>query len=413
MSLTTLRRHCTALIAGVGLAVLTPQVLHAEEPEITAPIFEPNELYVQQDDRHLLYEGQISGDAGIDATPNTNLIEQELASAIERYRDEWTGLPTFNLERGSRLDRGDSGARVEALRARLGLADGDAFDDELRDRVALFRDMHGLSEGGHVDNDMIAALNRGPSHYLRILETNLFRASELPDYLGRRYVHVDTLTQTLSMVDEDETVDTMRVVVGRPETQTPMMAGLVRYAIVNPYWNVPPDLVRDRYARRVIDGGQAYLRRTGFQLLSDFSNSPEILSPSDVDWPSVLSGDVPLRMRQLPGAGNGMGSVKFMFPNGLGIYLHDTPSTDLFEQDERMFSAGCVRVSRPESLGRWLMDGPMPEASGDPEEIVELPFPVPIYITYFTARADGDRIEFREDIYSRDTEDAPTLAQLD
>ncbi|MGB3167031.1 MAG: L,D-transpeptidase family protein [Alteraurantiacibacter sp.] len=412
MALSIFRRHCAVLLAGVGLA-LAPQVASAYEPDpVEATANLPTTLYVQPDDYHLLYEGQVADRSQIDETPNTNRIERELAGAVDRYRSAWMGLPTFTLDHGSTLEHGDRGARVQALRVRLGLDGDGTFDRDLQDRVRLFRDMHGLPASDSVDNAMITALNRGPSHYLRILETNLFRASELPDYLGGRYVFVDTVTQQLSLIEDDHAAETMRVVVGKANTPTPMMAGLLRHAVLSPYWNVPADLVRDTYASRVVNGGQAYLDRAGFQLLSDFTDTPDVLSPRDVDWRAVRRGDVQLRMRQLPGPGNGMGSVKFMFPNNLGIYLHDTPSTELFAEDERLFSAGCVRVEKPEVLAQWLMDGPLPAPSGDPEEVVRLRNLVPIYVTYFTARADGDRIEFRDDIYGRDTMDAPTLASL-
>ncbi|WP_165853471.1 L,D-transpeptidase family protein [Aurantiacibacter aquimixticola] len=337
-----------------------------------------------------------------EAALEANWVERDLADALQRYRSEWGDLPTTQIASGGALEEGDSGERVSALRARLGLSGGTKFDAALAERVRLFRDMHGLSQGEHVDAEMIAALNRGADHYIAILDQNLARARDLPDFLGHRYVFVDIATQHLSMMKDGEVEDTMRVVVGRSQTQTPIMAGLIRHAVLNPYWNVPVDLVRDRYASRVINGGRAYLNRTGFRILSGFGDDAVQLQPSEVDWDAVRSGELDLRLRQEPGVGNGMGSVKFMFPNDLGIFLHDTPSTHLFEDDERLFSAGCVRLERPEALGRWLMEGEMPEAGDDPEQVVPLVAPVPIYITYFTAMPQGDRIEFREDIYGHD-----------
>ena len=359
-------------------------------------------LYVEEGDSPLLYEGQMPPGAAEAGTPVQNHLAQQMSAALDRYLTEWSNLPEVNLPAGSTLRPGASGSRVEALRMRLGLAAGTGFDQDMAERVRLFRQMHGLSDGTSIDRGMMAALNRGHAHYAQILARNLAHAEELPGFLGHRYVMVDLATQQLQMVENDQVVDTMRVVAGKPETPTPIMAGLLRHAVFNPYWNVPPDLTQATYARRIINGGNAYLSRTGFQVVDQFGPDASVIPTGDVDWRAAARGETQVFLRQRPGAGNGMGDMKFMFPNALGIYLHDTPSTHLFAENTRLFSAGCVRLERPEDLGLWLYNGMMPEVGSAPEQIVPLQFPVPIYIGYFTAMPEGDRIAFREDVYSRD-----------
>ena len=392
-----LRRSLAVL--GAGLLGLSPTVASASEDGLST-------LYVEKGDAHLLYEGQLP--PGSEEAP-VNPFKASLQTAYTRYIGAWAGLEEIRIPAGGTLAQGASGSRVALLRQRLGMAPGSAFDAAMTERVRLFRAMHGLSAGGQVDSAMVTALNRGHRHYTRILERNLRHADELPAYLGYRYVHVDLTNQRLQMVEDGQVIDSMAVVAGKPNSQTPVMAGLLRHAVLKPYWNVPADLVRDRYARRIINGGQAYLRRTGFQVMSDFTHDATVVPASSIDWRAVERGDFPVRLRQKPGPGNGMGDVKFMFPNALGIYLHDTASTQLFSRSERLYSAGCVRVERPMDFGRWLFNGEMPQSSGMPEEQVNMPFPVPIYITYFTAVPDGDRIAFRSDIYNRD---ARQFAQL-
>ncbi len=380
-----------------------------------APVFaqetdsRTSSLYVESQDFAQLYEGQLPpGSAKV-----TNPFETNLRNALDAYAAQWGSLPTFRVASGSALAAGASGPRVALIRQRLGLPQGNHFDATLAQRVRQFRAAHGLADGEMIDAAMIAALNRGPQHYIRILTRNLAHASDLPDYLGHRYVYVDLITQRLMMMEGGQAVDSMAVVTGKADTQTPAMAGLLRHAILNPYWNVPPDLVRKTYARRVINGGRAYLNRTGFEALQGYGDEARVVPVSQVDWRAVERGDVEMRLRQKPGPGNGMGDVKFMFPNALGIYLHDTPSKHLFKESERLFSAGCVRVERPMDLGQWLFNGRMPAASGAPEERVTLPFPVPIYITHFTVlpqmSSDGLRLVFRDDIYGFDK---PQLASL-
>jgi L,D-transpeptidase YcbB len=181
-----------------------------------------------------------------------------------------------------------------------------------------------------------------------------------------------------------------------------MMAGLMRYAVVNPYWNVPPDLVRTRVAPKVLDGGLTYFRSKHYEVLSGWSADAHVIAPQQVDWAGVAAGKEDLRVRQLPGGDNMMGRVKFMFPNDLGVYLHDTPDKQLFKDGERRFSSGCVRVEDAPRLARWLFGKNLTTRSGKPEQQVDLPDPIPVYITYLTAVPGEQGIIFREDAYGRD-----------
>jgi murein L,D-transpeptidase YcbB/YkuD len=232
---------------------------------------------------------------------------------------------------------------------------------------------------------------------------NLDRIRALPASPSARYVLVDTAAARLWMYEDGKPVDSMRVVVGKAANPTPMMAGFIRYAIVNPYWNVPPDLVQHTIANNVLDRGAGYLKSGGYQVLSDWSRTPAVVDPSLVDWHAVAAGTLPPpRVRQLPGGRNFMGKVKFMFPNEQGIYLHDTPDKDLLRKDARQLSSGCVRLEDAARLGRWLLGEPLPRKARTPEQHIALPEVVPVYITYLTALPGKKGISFRNDVYSRD-----------
>jgi murein L,D-transpeptidase YcbB/YkuD len=241
-----------------------------------------------------------------------------------------------------------------------------------------------------------------PEADMRLVRLNLDRARALPTQMGDRYVLVDAAAARLWMYEKGRAVGTMKVVVGRPDQQTPMMAALIRYASVNPYWNVPPDLVAERIAPNVLQDGLPYLKAKGYQVLSDWSDDAKVVPATQVDWNAVAANAQQLRVRQLPGPSNAMGRVKFMFPNKLGIYLHDTPQKTLLKEDSRMFSAGCVRLEDAPRLARWLFGKPVPMGSGKPERRVDLPDPVPVYITYLTTGVEGGRLVLRDDVYNRD-----------
>ena len=155
-----------------------------------------------------------------------------------------------------------------------------------------------------------------------------------------------------------------------------MMAALIRYADVNPYWNVPGSLAIKLIAPRVLEQGVAYLTERKDDVFADWSPTAVPLDPATVDWKAVKDGKLTLHIRQGPGGGNSMGKIKFMMPNIFGIYLHDTPDKSVFDTDQRWVSNGCIRLQDARGLAVWLF-GEMPKAH-DPntEERVDLRDPV-------------------------------------
>jgi murein L,D-transpeptidase YcbB/YkuD len=331
----------------------------------------------------------------------TSPIYARLRTALAEYRETWSRLPAVTVPAGPALKSGMKGERVALLRERLGLPEGTQFDKALLKKLAAFQGDHGLKADGIAGVATLAAVNRDPEYYERTIRLNMERARILPSPLVRHIV-VDAAAQRLYMYQDGKLVDSMKVVVGKPEMPTPMLAGLMRYAVVNPYWNMPEDLVQRRVAKEIAKG--ASMRSLGFEALSDWSANPQILDPATIDWPAVANGTQQVRMRQLPGGSNAMGKMKFMFPNDLGIYLHDTPDKTLFKQDVRQFSAGCVRLEDAPRLAKWLFGKPLTTESDAPEQNVWLPAPMPVYLTYLTAAPAGETgIAFREDAYGRDT----------
>lgn len=231
------------------------------------------------------------------------------------------------------------------------------------------------------------------------LRRNLDRARLLPGP-WTRHVEVDASSARLWYYEAGREVGTMRVVVGAKETQTPMLVGTLQWAILNPYWNVPDYLAQGSIARKVL-GGRS-LADMHIEALSDWSANPQRLDPATIDWNAVAAGKQEIRLRQLPGPYNSMGRVKFLFPNGEGIYLHDTPERDLLRKDDRHLSNGCIRLEDAPALGRWLLQKPLPIRSKQAEQAVPLPVQVPVYLTYLTATATPQGLAFRDDIYDRD-----------
>ncbi|MGQ0590147.1 MAG: L,D-transpeptidase family protein [Sphingosinicella sp.] len=315
--------------------------------------------------------------AHLEAVERINPVVEGLTSGLAAYRAGWSRLPQIHLP---------GRPSAEALRRRLG-------GIPLRE----FQRVHGLPVTGNADAATVAALNHGASHYERLIQANIERASAIPAHPNGRYILVDTASARLWMIEHGRIVDAMRVIVGKRAMPTPVMAGLIRYATLNPYWNLPPDLIRER-AR----GGARAMARERLQVLSDWSPNARRLDPHRVDWRAVAAGRRLVNLRQTPGPHNMMGRIKFMMPNHLGIYLHDTPHRGLFRPTDRHFSSGCVRLEDAGRLERWLFNGRVPRPSGAPEQRVDLPEPVPVYIAYFTALPSRGGVVFVGDPYRRD-----------
>jgi len=137
-------------------------------------------------------------------------------------------------------------------------------------------------------------------------------------------------------------------------------------------------------------------------VLADWRPDAPLLDPATVDWQAVHEGARKVHVRQLPGGSNFMGKVKYMFPNAQGIYLHDTPDKHLLSLDARQLSSGCVRLEDAAKMHRWLMGEALPARVREAEQVVNLPEPVPIYITYLTAVPEGRLIAFHADAYGKD-----------
>ena len=247
-------------------------------------------------------------------------------------------------------------------------------------------------------------------HERQLLTVNLERARVLP--AGKqRYILVNAAQQRLYTYEDGKQADSMVVVVGKPKYPTPMMTAFVRFASLNPYWYVPPDLAAERIAPNVVKQGLKYLDQLGYKVLSDWAPNADIIDPKTIDWKAVAAGKKEVLMRQDPGPHNSMGRMKFMFPNEAGVYLHDNPERELFEKAARLYSGGCVRLEDAARLGHWLFGYDLQWEGAGTEEMVPLKNPVPVYITYLTAMptADGAQIAYFDDVYGRD---AKRLAEL-
>jgi murein L,D-transpeptidase YcbB/YkuD len=257
------------------------------------------------------------------------------------------------------------------------------------------------------DAAVAEALKPGGGNSLRYA-ANLERARSIP--ATGKFVLVDAATARLWMYENGRPVDSMKVIVGdkaKLGLPTPMIASVIWYATLNPYWHVPDHMAKKIIAKRVLSDGEGYLKKGGYEVVSDW-NGTQALPPSSVDWKGVAAGTVQVKIRQLPGPTNGMGKMKFNFANPEGIYLHDTPNKALFAQSNRALSNGCIRLEDAKRLGRWLM-GREPVGDGaTAEQHVSLPQGIPVFVTYLTAQPHIGEVALVRDVYGWDPRPSAT-----
>lgn len=362
------------------------------------------------------------GDVGraLDALRQPQRGYRAMRNALGRLRAVQVSGGWPPVEAGPTLRAGDSGPRVAALRRRLEASGDlpaggapespDVFDTTLEAGVRVFQERHGLEVDGAAGRATVEALNVPVSGRIERLIVNLERWRWMPADLGRRHILVNIPDFVVQVREGSETVLRMRAIVGRHYRQTPVFSGRMTHLVLSPYWHVPPGIAAaDKLP--LLRQDPSYLRAQRMTLLDLRDNRP--VDPASVDWSSLTGSEFNrrYRLRQDPGPLNALGRVKFMFPNPYNVYLHDTPTRELFGQVERSFSSGCIRVERPLELAGYLLrDDPAwpPEriaraAEASTETVVNLPAPVPVHLQYWTAFVDGEgRLNFRRDLYARD-----------
>lgn len=349
---------------------------------------------------------------------------QRLKSALAAYREIETmgGFPVIG--KGPALKPGMSDKRILAIRKYL-LLTGDLpatankeielYDPDLVAAVKWFQYRHGLTEDGIMAQTTFEAMSVPVGDRIRQLELNMERRRWMDDDLGKFYILVNIADQELKVVKDGKTVHTARVVVGKPFTRTPVFSEKMKYIVLNPYWNVPPNIANNEYLPK-LRRNPGVLKRERIRVFAGNGDSGREVDPYSVNWSSF--NRMPYSLRQDSGAKNALGRVKFMFPNRFNVYLHDTPSKSLFERDLRVFSHGCVRVQNPLDLAEllladqgWSRERIDAQIAAGGQRIVNLKTQIPVHVTYMTAWANKDgSIHFRRDVYKRDEQLAQVLA---
>jgi L,D-transpeptidase YcbB len=338
--------------------------------------------------------------------------ETAVATAIasERYlgiveAGGWPSVPA--------LSNGAKGAGVVALRKRLALTgdippvaeSGDTFDAVVLAGVKRFQGRHGLRQSGVVSGQTLTEMNVPATVRFRQLASSAQRISGSAFPFGPRYVVVNIPSASAEAIEDGVVRRRYTAVVGKPDRASPTIETRITSVNLNPTWTVPTSIIKkDIIPKMQKDPG--YLSRARIRMLD---GQGQEVSPGSINWSSERATNFTLR--QDPGAGNSLGSIKIDMPNKLAVYMHDTPSKSLFGRDQRFHSSGCVRVENVRDFAVWLL-GPQGGWSRDgidagiatkERKFISLRNAVPVAWVYMTGYATDDgTVHFRPDVYGWD-----------
>jgi murein L,D-transpeptidase YcbB/YkuD len=343
-----------------------------------------------------------------------------MEQAIYAYQDlvargGWASVPA-----DKELKLGMRDPNVVELRRRL-IASGDlrqmsgdaqAFDSYVQTAVKRFQERHGIPADGVVGAGTLKALNVPAQVRLWQLQANLERIKAM-GVPNERYVMVNIPGAQIEVVENGVVVSRHTAVVGKVDRQTPLLSSRIHEINFNPYWTVPASIIKKDLIPKM-QKEPDYLTKNRIRI---YNQQGVELQPEQVNWYSDEAVDY--LFRQDPGDQNSLGTMKLNFHNPHNVYLHDTPSKNLFGSDYRFESSGCVRVHNVRELVTWVLrDTGLDRAMVDQvvrsgERVdVEVVNPPAIYTVYFTAWTTGDGvIHFRDDIYNLDAQGAVALAQ--
>jgi murein L,D-transpeptidase YcbB/YkuD len=338
----------------------------------------------------------------------------EAAVAMYEHIVRSGGWPMIS-ERG--LEKGDVSRQVVILRERL-VAEGylppesldvdvpEKFSVEVRSAVKAFQSNHGLATTGKLDERTIAELNIPAGARLQQLRVNRPRVATYTAKLGPRYILVNIPSAQLETVNFGAVYSRHNIVAGKIDRPSPVLMSRISDINFNPYWTAPDSIVRRDLLPKLAEDPDA-LAKMRIRVIEKATGRE--IDPRYVDW-SMTTSNLFL-FRQDPGDQNAMATVKINFPNKYAVYLHDTPTRELFGQNARYLSSGCIRVDRVDVLVDWILSG----QDGFNADMIEniamtgrrLDKPVrngpDLRIMYLTAWATEDgRIHFRPDVYHLD-----------
>lgn len=361
----------------------------------------------------ILLDSLVSLTKGKNIQEPVNKYYTRLKEKLRQYRviQRKGGLPVLVTAK-KLLSIGDNDSCLLMAKQHLFLTDDLTVNDNtivftysLAIAVKNFQHRMGLAENGKIDIGTINELNKPIDFRIKQMMVNMERLRWVPLEMENDYLLINIPEFKLHIFENGKPTWATNVVVGKVVTQTNILKSNLSEIILNPYWVVPESIIRNEIVPN-IKKNPSYLITNNMEVLS----GNKVVNPSKIKWQNYKT-DVPFTIRQKPGKNNVLGKIKFMFSNNFSIYLHDTPSKNLFDESTRAFSHGCIRVAEPEKLALYLLrkdttwnaEKVDTILKTDEEFSIRVRPIIPVYIVYFTAWVDNNgQLNFRNDLYNLD-----------
>jgi L,D-transpeptidase YcbB len=339
----------------------------------------------------------------------------KLKEKLKRYREieKVGGFPNIVLDKKS-LSVSENDSCLLKVKHYLFLTDdlkkNDStivFTDSLAKAITRFQHRMGLKGDGEIGLSTIKEMNKPIGFRIKQIMINMERLRWFPDEIESNFLLINIPEFKLHVFKNNQKIWDTKVVVGKEVTRTSIFKGNISQIILNPYWSVPNSIIRNEMLPD-LKRNPAYLSKNNMEVLS----GNNVINPSNIDWHNYTKS-IPYSIRQKPGVGNALGKIKFVFPNNFSIYLHDTPSKNLFNENKRAFSHGCIRVQEPRKLALYLLRDKENWNEDKVDKILKtntttsiaIKPTVAVYIVYFTAWVDNKgELNFRNDVYNLDSQ---------
>ncbi|MEJ7558017.1 MAG: L,D-transpeptidase family protein [Pedobacter sp.] len=400
----------------VALNIKLELLLTAEYFVFSSLVWEGMDTFVSTDNNWLLprkkvayelYLDSLIQSSGSASTANREPVYRQyelLKASLGKYRDLDSRNVWVKILSNTNAKSSNTAFTISQVKKRLFLLEDysakllDSLpDNELNLALVRFQKRHGLNPNGKIDKATLFELNTPLKTRIQQILVNMERNRWLPVTATGDYVAVNIPEFQMHVYNNDSLLWSSNAVVGKVANPTTLFYGEINQVVFSPYWNVPESIVKQ-------------------EILPGIKRDSKYLGKHNMEITGRRNG-LPI-VRQKPGISNALGQVKFLFPNSYSIYLHDTPRKSLFNESDRAFSHGCIRVEQPEKLAAFLLkdkpqwnDESIERAmQSGREKYTSLDQKVPVFIVYLTAFIDREnKLNFRKDIYGLDPKLAATI----
>ncbi len=405
------------ILSGVSAIVLTGCGVETPDAEGWRPAQKEEFLKILETDKYASICNQQALYEKVKESENSKLMSKLLVSYAKNLANGCIDLESFNASQEERVEQKVATyyetylQEVEPSDIMRQLRAGQSIEEILEPYVPEYAQFFDLQKR----YKLLGGDKNTSKKTLRKIRLNLERLKLMKPGLGDNYALINIPEYTVRVIDTNGTAMAMAVVVGQRKMQTPIFSADLSYVTLNPQWGVPDSIARNEVIPKLLEDPN-YLVSHNMVIRKSYDlNTPEI-SQNSVDWEAYLleekdKEEMTYKFIEVPSKKNGLGRVKFIFPNKHSVYMHDTQSKHLFKRKVRTYSHGCVRLEKPVAMLEHISKNYTNKSNEEVKEWYDslethhmsLTKKLPVHTAYLTTYVDecGELLVFN-DIYGFD-----------